>query len=112
MKEVIFISSLLAILHGVFAFSEAPGDRDPRCRTLINEPEDYIFPEEWEVLIDTYDYFSLYNSLFGPSVWQERSFDGDGTSVYIFSIACSSVTMTVHPKTLMSPRTDQVPHHS
>lgn len=87
-RRAVFLFSLLGILHGInaAAVSEAPGDHDQNCRVGIFEQE-HIFPEEWEVLVDTYDYTFLYGSLFGRSVWKAMSYDDDSATVISYNFS-------------------------
>lgn len=51
---------------------QAPADRDGFCRAGANAPQ-HDFPPDWEILIDTYDYFTLIGGR-----WSEEDFDRDG----------------------------------
>ena len=58
----------------------APGDHDSSCRTgFVNGPK-HIFPDEWRVLLDNYDYTFLFSPDFFK-VWEDKSFDGNSLSV-------------------------------
>ena len=60
------------------ATAQAPGDHDEECRTGPNS-DNHIFPAEWRVLVDTYDYINLFNSFisFPLSAWTVNDVDGD-----------------------------------
>ena len=61
------------------AWGQAPGDFDTSCRTGQHE-EAHIFPDSWEVLLDSYDYSNLYDASLtvpGP-VWVVTNEDEDG----------------------------------
>lgn len=85
-RAAVLIFSLLGIFHG--AVAEAPGDQDATCRTGLDEIH-HIFPEEWEVLVDSYDYRNLYGEVLGQSrpVWRSQGFDEDGLQVIIDTAA-------------------------
>lgn len=60
-----------------FVSGQAPGDHDATCRTGLYA-NNHIFPTEWRVLVDTYDYQNLYNQLSFPSPpWTANDVDGD-----------------------------------
>lgn len=79
-------SVLILALFVARVVAQAPGDYHPRCRyknpEAENEPfvlkDDHIFPSNWEVLVDTYDYENLYDNLFSfGNVWHPENVDGD-----------------------------------
>ncbi len=95
--KVVILSSLLLLLSGLGAIEEcvnptaveyscprrsAPGDFDPSCRTGFVEAPKHIFPENWRVLFDNYDYFFLFE--FGS--WVSADFDGNNLQVCVFNI--------------------------
>lgn len=62
--------------------AQAPGDYDPSCRTGMNE-DAHIFPQSWELLLDSYDYSNLYGSSETTAslpVWVATNEDGDGNN--------------------------------
>lgn len=59
------------------ASGQAPDDHDSDCRTGMNEIR-HIFPPEWEVLMDTFDYRDLFLS---TDTWEEADFDGQDLRV-------------------------------
>ena len=73
---------ILLILGVVHIFAQSPDDHDPSCRRgLINGPK-HIFPDTWELLLDTHDYTSLFKAYAGfEPVWKCKSFDGDSNQV-------------------------------
>lgn len=56
--------------------SQAPGDHDPACR-LGQNAASHIFPAEWRILVDTYDYSNLFNQLSLNAAWTVNDVDGD-----------------------------------
>lgn len=77
-RLALLIFSLLGILHGTIC-REAPGDHDQSCRENLNAPL-HDFPDEWEVLVDSYDYRDLFGTT-GNTPWSVRDFDGDNLQV-------------------------------
>ena len=61
--------------------AQAPDDFDTVCRTDPNLAPDHVFPTDLRLLLDSFDYNSLYGdesprpSASNP--WETRSFDGD-----------------------------------
>ena len=79
MKTSLKIAVLLSFLGLVLeAAAQAPGDHFDFCRTGLNAPR-HDFPENWKILMDTYDYFNLFEN-FG-AVWTSTSQDGDSSHV-------------------------------
>ncbi len=76
---------LLMILLCPLARSQAPEDRSD-CRSDPNRVPQYIFPEEWVLMLDSYDYFNLFDisDTISPPVWTARSFI-DGSSSFSVS---------------------------
>ena len=72
---------LLACISCILA--DAPGDQELTClNPNLVTPEDRNFPDNWIVLLDTYDYTTLYPFVGGVgSVWVNKDFDGDYDSV-------------------------------
>ena len=72
---------LLACISCILA--DAPGDQELTClNPNLVTPEDRNFPDNWIVLLDTYDYTTLYPFVGGVgSVWMNKDFDGDYDSV-------------------------------
>lgn len=70
----------LLVAHQTLAQLPAPQDHDAECRLGLNRAN-HIFPQEWELLLDTYDYFQLFNPSSTRSVWKSESFDGDNDRV-------------------------------
>ena len=72
---------LLLVLAASEVSAQAPGDHDPECRINMNE-ENHIFPENWKVLMDTYDYQNIFDpSGSGDPVWKQKDVDEDGQGV-------------------------------
>lgn len=79
MTPLAVISLVLLILQ---ALGQAPGDFNPICRTSASTNQDHIFPNNWTLLLDSYDYQNLYNNITNPPpVWVAMSFDGDNANV-------------------------------
>ena len=53
--------------------AQAPGDFDETCRTGRITAAQHIFPNEWVLLLDSFDYINLYLGSGAP--WTARSFD-------------------------------------
>lgn len=72
----------LLLLLGVvrLSFAQAPGDFNQRCREGNNAAR-HIFPNNWKILMDTYDYQQLFRPSSSRSVWEVRDFDNDGLKV-------------------------------
>ena len=69
-------------------YGQAPGDYSLSCRKGIHAPE-HIFPMEWKVLVDTYDYVNLFAGTIPPPVWKEGDIDGDTSNwQQLFSGSC------------------------
>ena len=74
-------SLLVAAVSEVSAANLPPEDHNPQCRTGFNTNA-HIFPEEWELLIDTHDYMNIYDqSSSPPPVWAWSDVDGDNENV-------------------------------
>ena len=58
---------------------QAPDDYDRDCRTGNNE-ELHDLPEDWVLLLDSFDYNNILNPGSNP-VWQSVDIDGDGNRV-------------------------------
>ena len=74
--ELCFIVSLFLIaacLNSVWG--QAPGHHEDTCRTGMNAAL-HIFPAEVKILMDTFDYITLYGSAGTP--WTAVDGDGDG----------------------------------
>lgn len=72
---------LVAFLVIWQSLGQAPGDFDPACRTGRNELR-HIFPADWTILMDSFDYSSLIGTSSGANpVWVRDDFDGDGEQV-------------------------------
>lgn len=82
----VMITGLLCLLVGLsLASGQAPGDQTPKCRKGLHL-DDHIFPAEWKILMDTFDYANLFN------VWILHDEDGDGVTWESFlGGVCSSV---------------------
>lgn len=58
------------------SMSQAPLDYDNICRTNFRFANDHIFPENWKILLDSYDYQNLIGT-----VWEPVDADQDGLNV-------------------------------
>ena len=63
---------------------DAPNDFNRRCRAGDNRLN-HIFPDNWKVLVDTYNYQQLFRPGSSRSVWESEDFDGDGNTVIILN---------------------------
>lgn len=80
-KDVSFEATFLLLLSSPLGLGQAPGDYDPGCREGQLVAPLHVFPEAWEVVLDSYDYQNLYDEgLTIPPVWVARSFDTDADS--------------------------------
>ena len=67
--------------------SQAPGDRDGTCGTGdVNTNNRRWFPENWVLLLDSYDYVNLFSTApatvaITPPTWEKRSFGTQSTGV-------------------------------
>ena len=75
---------MLALIVG-----QAPGDHDASCR--VGNTATHVFPQNWKVLVDTYDYTNLFTGSIPLPVWKER--DVDSHAVWTMS-HCISITIT------------------
>lgn len=67
--------SLLAWQAG----AQAPDDFDETCRTGALTAPQHIFPDDWVLMLDNFDYQNLFEG--ATPVWQDRDFDGDNSDV-------------------------------
>ncbi len=58
------------------SLSQAPFDFDNICRTNFRFVNDHNFPNNWKILLDSYDYSNLIGN-----VWESRDVDEDGLNV-------------------------------
>lgn len=65
------------------ASGQAPRDADPDCFEGMNAGF-HQFPSNWEILMDTYQYRSLFGSS-GP--WEHADFDGSNSGVRGYNIS-------------------------
>ena len=96
---MIALAAVLAIKFCCWsiAFGQAPGDYSATCRSGVNAAA-HIFPAEWRVLVDNYDYQNLYNPDASPApVWTDNDVDGDGLSYD--SLVGGTCTYPVRPCT-------------
>ena len=77
------LSSMPALLYLLIGLSlasgQAPGDFSPRCRRGIFLA-DHIFPAQWKILMDTFDYENLFDPTIREPVWTTLDADGDRSS--------------------------------
>ena len=75
------IKVFLCLLASISLTSgQAPGDYNASCRTGTQNINNRMFPAEWKILLDTYDYRNLYDPANLNPVWTTRDVDGDGHS--------------------------------
>ena len=74
------MSALLLLLIDLsLASGQAPGDYDRKCREGNNAAE-HIFPAEWRILMDTFDYENLFDPFIRNPAWTTLDADGDGNT--------------------------------
>ena len=90
---LISIFSLLGVALQVAA--QAPGDHFQFCRngTTTNSAR-HVFPEEWEILVDSYDYLNLFEGNNAP--WRSTSQDSDSDQVGVQAEEISMCTNSLY----------------
>ena len=68
---------LILLMLFLYTSGQAPGDHDAFCRVDDVNNATHTFPQNWKVLVDTYDYINLFACSIPPPVWKERDVDGD-----------------------------------
>ena len=86
---VLLVSTLipgLAVACGEFPAKScpqgAPNDHDSYCRLNFNTRNQHIFPDNWRLLVDTYDYQDLFSGAPGAA-WLKRDLDSDSVGVSV-----------------------------
>ena len=75
MTTILQVTLLLALSVST-AWTQAPYDYDPDCRSGDNMAHRDRFSDNWRILIDTYDYPNLYHPFSFPApVWKSVDFD-------------------------------------
>ena len=52
---------------------------DNLCRTDFRYVDDHNYPDDWHLIVDSYDYENLFGGTSG--VWELRDVDGNGVQV-------------------------------
>lgn len=60
--------------------AQAPGDYDDQCRNVFPFNQDNVFPADFRLLLDSFDYLNLFGTAL-PAIWLRQSFDEDASNV-------------------------------
>ena len=85
------------------ALGQAPGDFNPACRTGRNALR-HIFPADWTILMDSFDYSSLIGSSAANPVWVQDDFDDNGFQVRELYVPCTHKNSELVVLIVLMPR--------
>ena len=84
-------------------WTQAPGDFNEQCRTGQTLEDLHDFPDNFELLLDSYDYINLVNIQGLAPAWQTRDYDASDPSIGVsLLVTCSAFTMNM--RKLLTPQ--------